>query len=89
MGLHNRRHIHSSFLLKIVNVLSGILPQHSFILQKLDKVMCWSRVVLRQIEMLRKPVKWFRLFKEEIYSKDAFRLRQIVLLEVVIDARTW
>ncbi len=45
--------------------------------------------MLRQIEMLRESVKWLRLLQEEIYSKDAFRLGQIVLLKVVIDARTW
>lgn len=73
MGLHNCGHVHASFLLKIVNVLSGILPQHSFVLQELDEIMRWRRIVLRQIEMLRESVKWLRLLQEEIYRKDAFR----------------
>jgi len=51
--------------------------------------MCRCCIVLCQIEVLSEAIEWLRLVKEEVNSKDAFGLGQVVLLKVVVDTGAW
>lgn len=61
--LNNEWHVHSCFLLQVVDVLSQVLHQNAFILQQLYEEVSWSRVVVCRIEflMLRELVKGPRI----------------------------
>jgi len=79
MSLNDIIHVHSCFLLQVVDVLCSILPQNTLVLEHLDKEMCRCRIVLRQIKVLSETVERLRLVEEKINGEDAFWLRQVVL----------
>lgn len=85
MCLANHRHIDSGLFLQVIDVLSHVLEQDSLIMEQLDEVVGWCCVVVCQIEVLHKLIERFRFLDEVIQSEDGLWVRQIILLQVVVE----
>jgi hypothetical protein len=54
-------------------------------MKHLDEVVGWCCVVVCQIEVLHKLIERFRFLDEVIQSEDGLWVRQIKLLQVVVE----
>ena len=86
MALDHRAHVHPRLLLQIIDVLRHAAPQHALILKHFDEVMRWRRIVLSEVEVLGEAIEGLRFVHEVVKGKDGFWGRQIVLLELRVEA---
>jgi hypothetical protein len=87
MALKNLVHVDSGLLFQIVDVLCHAHFQNVQFVDHLDEVVGRCRFILRQVKVSSTElIESFRFGKEIIQSEESFRVRQIVLLKVCVNA---
>lgn len=89
MGLHQVLGLQSCHPLQSVNVLGVAAQKQSLLLQQADEVVADGWLELPGIELLGKGKEGFWMFLEVTDLKDGFRVREVVLLQVRIEASGW
>ena len=88
MALDDCSHVHACLFLQVIDILCHAAPKQALILQHLDEVVRRGGVVRRQIEVLSEAIESLGLLLKEAKFKDSLWLRQVVLLELRVEAST-